>query len=509
MLFNSYEFLTVFLPLTLIACWMAERMRGRSTVHLVLVFASFAFYCWWDVRFVTLLAGSILFNFWIADPRRIGSYAVFATAVGVNLFVLFVFKYLVFFARDVIGLDSSQFTLENIVLPLGISFFTFQQIAFLCDIRARTIERPRFKHYVLFIAFFPQLIAGPIVRAIEFLPQLSGPRRRVIASDISVGFAIFAIGLCKKTLLADRFAIPANDVFAAASAGDEISLLAAWGGALAFSLQIYFDFSGYSDMAIGLARMVGFRLPENFRSPYKSCNLIDFWRRWHITLSRFLREYLYNPLGGNRGTIVGRYRNLLIVMLLGGLWHGAAWTFIVWGCIHGVGLTLNHLWVRLRRRFFASVPRSIMQIPGWLIAQSFVLVAWVFFRAADLSSATAVLHAMAGGNGIIVPVEWLVTPALRTALSDFAQPLAAIPHFHGAVQLSMLSLGVFVLLCLPNTAELMQHYRVVIAAANLPEIRRPMVTWRPTSGWAIATAVVFCLGVLGMSHVNEFIYFQF
>lgn len=513
MLFNSYPFLVVFLPVVLMAAYFAGRSRGRETLIDVGVLASLGFYAWWDVRLLPLLVGSIVANYWFARTfSRSDSLWLFRIGIATNLAVLFLFKYAVFVSEEIIGRSGFFFGVETVILPLGISFFTFQQIAFLCDVRAGTVRVPKFRDYALFVSFFPQLIAGPIVRLNEFLPQLDLQRFRIKADNLTVGVAIFSIGLCKKTLFADHFAIVANDVFGAVERGETVSVIAAWGGTLAFSLQIYFDFSGYSDMAIGLGRMFGIRLPENFRSPYKAASFTDFWRRWHITLSRFLRDYLYKPLGGNRNGLARQCVNLMTVMVLGGLWHGAGWTFIIWGAIHGVGLTFNRLLNRLQRNLGESGPMQHMVwvACSWITVQTFVLIAWVFFRAQSFDGATSLLAAMFGlNNTLLIPSELLVLPGLAAVFGTAAVPMAEIPYFHGWVELALLATGLIIVMGLPNTAQIMQRYNSVILVKHLPHLVRSPFSWRPSPFWAMATALLFVIGFLGMSRVNEFIYFQF
>ena len=257
--------------------------------------------------------------------------------IGLNLGLLAWFKYANFLAASINNLAGTSLSFGDIVLPLAISFFTFQQIAFLVDAYRGLADEPNIGRYGLFVTFFPQLIAGPIVHHAEILPQYAQRDSiRLKADNLSIGLTIFAVGLFKKVVFADSMGAYADTVFQAAALGDTVSFVSAWAAAAAFSLEIYFDFSGYTDMAIGIARMFGVRLPLNFDSPYKSTSIIDFWRRWHITLSRFLRDYLYYPLGGNRNGTGRRYGNLMVVMLLGGLWHGAAWTFVFWGALHGL-----------------------------------------------------------------------------------------------------------------------------------------------------------------------------
>src|SRR6266446_5591668 len=327
MLFNSYQFIFVFLPATCVAYFIAARFWGQRAGMAVLVGASLIFYAWWNYRYVWILLLSIGCNagFAIALLRgekgqRLG---ILLVGLGFNLFLLGYFKY---------------------------ASFVAQNISFLVDIYVGGVLSFDILRYSLFVTFFPQLIAGPIVRHNEIIPQFATLPRTPRASDFAIGSSIFAIGLFKKVCLADLSAPWVNPVFTGAASGLPIGLVDAWIAALAYSFQLYFDFSGYSDMAVGLARLFGIVLPLNFYSPYKSVNIVDFWRRWHITLSRLLRDFVYIPLGGNRHGVTRRYINLLIAMLLGGLWHGAAWTFVIWGGVHGAMLALNHGWHYLQGR---------------------------------------------------------------------------------------------------------------------------------------------------------------
>ena len=339
-----------------------------------------------------------------------------AAAVALNLAVLGVFKYSYFAVTNLNAAFGTDFALGSIILPLGISFFTFEQISFLVDVRRGQTRPSLFVHYALFVSFFPRLVAGPIIRYNEVAPQFAAPRpAHAFADDLAVGLTMFFIGLLKKAVLADGVAPYASPVFTAAEHGEAVDLLMAWGGALAYTCQLYFDFSGYSDMAIGAARCFGIRFPMNFDSPYKATSIIEFWRRWHITLSRFLRDYLYFSLGGNRRGPVRRYLNLLITMLLGGLWHGANWTFIVWGVLHGIYLMINHAWLAVAARspaltrFRNSRSGAVF---GVILTFLAVVVAWVFFRAPSFAGAFNLLAGMAGLHGIVIPsgLEFALKP---------------------------------------------------------------------------------------------------
>ena len=347
MLFNSYEFIFLFLPVTFLV-FMRLGARHRRWAAGWLAVASLGFYAWWNPAFLPLLLASIACNYLVglrlARPviAAWSRKTVLALSITANLGLLAYFKYANFLLDNLNLVIGTDYRLD-LVLPLGISFFTFTQIAFLVDAYQGKAKEYHPVDYCLFVTFFPHLIAGPVLHHQEMMPQFARAETyRPNPENIAVGIAIFSIGLVKKVLIADAMAAHATPVFEAAEQGATLSFFTAWEGALAYTFQLYFDFSGYSDMAIGLARLFGITLPANFDSPYRAVNIIDFWRRWHMTLSRFLRDYLYIRLGGNRKGPVRRYMNLFVTMLLGGLWHGAGWTYVVWGGLHGCYLIANH-----------------------------------------------------------------------------------------------------------------------------------------------------------------------
>ncbi|MEQ8434573.1 MAG: MBOAT family protein [Oceanicaulis sp.] len=353
------------------------------------------FYAFWKWDYLIILLSSIGFNYLIylinfRTYKKWKKTFLVSSAVIVNLALLGFYKYSGFFVYDVLSLSGLNF--EAPVLPLAISFFTFQQIAFVVDTADNTDERVQFDEYAAFVTFFPQLIAGPIVRHSELIPQLKAPRTK---GFFLAGTAMFLIGLSKKTLIADSFSVWANAGFGNASA---LNFSDAWLASLSYTFQLYFDFSGYSDMAIGLGLMFGFQLPQNFNSPYKALSVEDFWRRWHMTLSRWLRDYLYIPLGGNRSGTVRTYGNLLLTMLLGGLWHGASWTFVIWGAMHGVALSISRAWARL------NIPMP--SILAWTITFLFVVFAWVFFRASSFADGLLIASKMLGMSDASLPQSW-------------------------------------------------------------------------------------------------------
>lgn len=387
MLFSSPEFLLGFLPVTLIGFSLLSRLPRTVYVRFWLLFASLVFYGWYNPKNVGLLLLSIMINFvigkMIAQSRK---KSWLTLGVVINLAILFYFKYVNFFLGNVNMLFDTQFMLAKIALPLGLSFYTFQQISFLVDSYHGKIDRYWFPDYCLFVSFFPDVTSGPIARHGELMPQLEDPATKGLNYDnISKGFFVFNMGLAKKIIIADTLAIVANNGYANTGM---LSTLQGWVTSIAYSVQLYFDFSGYSDMALGIALLFNIKIPINFDSPYRSKDLQEFWRRWHMTLSRFLRDYLYIPLGGSRQGDLKTSRNLLITFILGGIWHGAGWTFIAWGFLHGSGLVIHRKFSKLK-----------VSLPNWLaiiITLLFVNIAWVFFRAASWQDAMNVLGAMAG-----------------------------------------------------------------------------------------------------------------
>lgn len=519
MLFNSYEFIFLFLPVVF-AAFFAIGRYSRPLAALWLFSASLFFYGWWNPAYVSLLIGSILFNFAMGSAislehqrgRLTRAKGLLIAAVSGNLVLLAYYKYANFFLSNTNQILGTEWHLEEIILPLGISFFTFTQIAFLVDAYRGEVKERNFIHYGLFVTYFPHLIAGPVLHHKEMMPQFAEAQTyRAHWENISIGLTIFIIGLFKKLVLADGVAPFAAPVFTAAAAGQSLTLLEAWGGALAYTLQLYFDFSAYSDMAIGLSRMFGIKLPLNFNSPYKAANIVDFWRRWHITLSRFLRDYLYFALGGNRKGTVRRYANLMVTMLLGGLWHGAGWTFIIWGGLHGLYLCINHTWNKVRTTVLGAYPvGAVERGAAWLLTFVAVVVGWVFFRASDTPSALSILQGMAGVNGLLIPSNWPgawhlyaglqklgFTAQLGHPLSQF-DPNGVSPYWIIAL------LGIAWLM--PNTQQLMARYAPALEIVTVAP-RRPL--WRPSHGWAVVIGAFGAIAMLHLTQVSEFLYFQF
>lgn len=413
MLFNSYQFIFFFLPLVLIGFFVLGKRSNHSAAIAWLVACSLFFYSWWNPVYLLLMLFSILFNYLFGvlltgDGGDIKRKWTLISGVTLNLGLLAYFKYTNFFIDQInIAFDLS-FHVEKILLPLAISFFTFQQIAYLVDAYRRELKDNNLLRYCLFVTFFPQLIAGPIVHHKEMLPQFKFESiYQANTRHIAIGLSIFAIGLFKKVIFADGMAVYATPVFSAAEQHAALTFFEAWGGALAYTAQLYFDFSGYSDMAIGLAYLIGIKLPLNFNSPYKSTSIIEFWRCWHMTLSRFLRDYLYFALGGNRKGNIRRYVNLFLTMVIGGIWHGSGWTFVIWGVLHGSYLMVNHAWRKIRFGYLKwNEHVGLAEKTGaQCLTLLAVIVGWVYFRAESIDGAHHMLQTMIGFHGISLPTS--------------------------------------------------------------------------------------------------------
>jgi alginate O-acetyltransferase complex protein AlgI len=435
LLFNSVEFVFFFLPITLFIFFMIGNRGNHKLAIAWVIAASLFFYGWWNPIYLGLLILSILFNYVVGCGMNqrgtipISKRLFLILGILGNLLTLGYFKYVNFFVANLNNFTGTSFHLNQIVLPLAISFFTFEQIAFLVDVYRGETREYSFLNYCLFVTFFPRLLAGPIIRHQEVIPQFSQKAiYQFNPEDVAVGLTIFLLGLGKKVLLADNIVAYANPVFNAASEGIPLTFYEAWIGALAYSFQLYFDFSGYSDMAIGIARMFGIKLPLNFDSPYKAVNIINFWRRWHITLSNFLRDYLYIPLGGNRQGEFRRHLNLMITMLLGGLWHGAGWTFVFWGGLHGIYLCINHQWRAFRKLLGHDLRKSNWwsRSLGCIITFVAVVVAWVFFRAENIKVALAIIKPMFGTKGF--SFSSYVVPSVKQELLKYLILIWFLPN---------------------------------------------------------------------------------
>lgn len=403
MLFNSYEFIFAFLPLTFFIYFYLLHKRLITGAKGFLVFASLFFYSWWNVIYLPLILASMIFNYVIgtslgkdSEHRKVNKKQLLSIGIVSNLMLLGYFKYTDFFIENFNLFSGTNIELFHLALPLAISFFTFQQIAYLVDSCRGETKEYDFLNYALFVTFFPQLIAGPIVHHKEMMPQFTKTSNLVKNyKNIALGLFIFSIGLFKKVVIADEFAVWATNGFDKAAT---LNLIEAWATSLSYTFQLYFDFSGYADMAIGAALLFNIKLPINFNSPYKATDIQDFWRRWHITLSRFLRDYIYIPLGGSRVSELRIYSNLMITFIIGGLWHGAGWTFVFWGFLHGTALVIHRLWQKLNFK--------LNTIIAWFITFNFINISWIFFRAKEWDDAIKVLGSMFSLDNVVLPNKY-------------------------------------------------------------------------------------------------------
>ena len=520
MLFNSFEFIFLFLPITAIIYFLLVQKLGHEYGLGFLVLASLFFYAYWNQAYVFLILFSIVLNYsfgsWLIPQDNSYNGKIFLVlGVVINLALLGYYKYANFFVNNINNVVNSNWHLDHIFLPLAISFFTFQQISYLVDAWQGKTREYNFLHYCLFVSFFPQLIAGPIVHHKEMLPQFMQPENlRPRLTNFAIGISIFAIGLFKKTVIADSLSVYVAPVYDDPSAVHTLDFFLAWGSTLAYTFQLYFDFSGYSDMAIGCSRIFGIKLPVNFFSPYKSVNIIEFWRRWHITLSRFLRDYLYIPLGGNRKGKIRRYINLFVTMLLGGLWHGAGWPFVVWGALHGCYLMINHAWMRGTQMLGVNLEtRTGYRFFCWMITFFAVVIGWVYFRAPTIEQGNGILFALTGLNGAELPSG--IAARLGKYLQWFELLGVNVGVGSGSVFVAnylWIILSGAVAFFLPNVAQI--FYRsdpVIYEHANSFKGARISrnISWRYSFTWAVLSALLLLLGILTLTQVSEFLYFQF
>jgi D-alanyl-lipoteichoic acid acyltransferase DltB (MBOAT superfamily) len=490
MLFNSYEFLYAFFPAVLCLFYILANLANSNYRRHLIIAASLIFYSSWDIWNLPVILVSMTVNYGISlkmrdakdEPDFFSEKFWLVLGIIFNLSLLGYYKYFNFLIGIFNSLFGASFHRLDIVLPLGISFFTFQQIIYLCDLRRRVTAPANPIDYAVCVSFFPHLIAGPIIKYRKILPQLSSPIQfKVHTSYLAAGLGFLTIGLLKKVLLADNLAPIADDVFKQALHHGPMSMIGAWAGAMAYTLQIYFDFSGYSDMAVGLGLCFGIELPVNFNSPYKSRSIIDFWRCWHITLSQFLRDYLYIPLGGNRNGKPRHYLNLLITMFLGGLWHGAGWTFIFWGILHGGALCLNHWWHGLRQGKMTG-EHFLTTLLARAATFAFLLFTWVVFRADNLSNAFHIWRAMISSSQDL-SFSWPLSTALWLAL---CLGIALFP---------------------PNTQEIMNHFRSRFELYSPSDFKTPR--YMASAKWGLAMGLAFFGVSILISQATKFLYFDF
>ncbi|MBL0319273.1 MAG: MBOAT family protein [Alphaproteobacteria bacterium] len=492
MLFHSHLFLFGFLPVLLLGFFVLGRFNPKWAAAW-LGLGSLFFYGFWSIKALPLLLGSIIVNYMFglklarpsspdnAHARK--SYLIFALIL--NLGLLGFFKYAHFFIENTNQLleaaDLHLLPTLTLILPIGISFFTFTQIAFLVDCYQGKVRETSFIHYLVFVTYFPHLIAGPVLHHLQMMPQFSKPDTyRVNADKIALGIAIIAIGLAKKMLVADPLGEYANTLFNAVPHDLHPTLWVSWLGVLSYTMQIYFDFSGYSDMAIGLSLLFGIYLPINFNSPYKATSMIDFWRRWHISLSSFLRDYLYFPLGGNQKGKVRRYVNLLVTMILGGLWHGASWTFVLWGAAHGLFLVINHAWrtfIGSERTYLSLVAKTV----SWPVTFLSVCFTWVIFRANSVSEALPIYKGMLGLNGIGTSAQ--INPGI----------------------LAYILIALVIALRFKNTQELFSLHEKTQSDHTVTQSHNTLFSL----SIALIAIVLFWISVLKIGGSSPFLYFQF
>ncbi len=512
MLFNSYEFIFLFLPVTFLVYMVLARYGTRRVSIVWLIAASLFFYGWWNPAYLGLILASMFFNYSTGlmlsgDEGALNKKYVLFAGVSANLALLGYYKYANFFVDNMNLAFHTGWNVEVVILPLAISFFTFQQITYLIDAYRGETREYNFLQYALFVSFFPQLIAGPIVHHREMMPQFSRENDFSIKYKyIAVGLSIFFLGLFKKVVLADSMSEYVAETFLVVSNGNLLSFFEAWKGTLAYTFQLYFDFSGYSDMAVGIAFLFGIRLPLNFNSPYKAKSIIEFWQRWHITLSRFLKDYLYVPLGGNRKGTARRYTNLMITMLLGGLWHGAGWTFVIWGALHGFYLVVNHAWRSFCDLigFTTSDNRFSGYVSGFVTFLS-VAVAWVYFRADSLEAANLMVKSLAGYGGVIWPEDARNQLGLfANGLSDLGLSFQYLKYFNGFEHMSLMAVLMLFVMKAPNVHQLFIEYSAVIDPPVAGRMR-----WKADNRWLVFIIILAVASIFKLGQASEFLYFQF
>jgi D-alanyl-lipoteichoic acid acyltransferase DltB (MBOAT superfamily) len=545
MLFNSYEFIFAFLPITLVG-FFSLGLFSRTAALQWIIFASLVFYALWRPVNVLIIAPSIVINFGLArwlqrlgldDKRTRTARLVLLLGVAFNVAFLGYFKYVDFGRSAINDIFGTNVVLTHVILPLGISFITFQKIAFLIDVHAKRVRSFTLQDYCLFVLFFPQLIAGPIVHYREMMPQFHGASCRFNKESFAIGLTLLSFGLFKKVVIADHIAPFVTPIYDQAASGSAISLILAWAAAIGFTLQIYFDFSGYTDMALGLARFFGVRLPQNFNSPLQASSIIDFWMRWHMTLTRFLTAYIYNPMAlwltrrrlasgrpglGGRNTTIGAFAYLLmfpllLTMLISGLWHGAGYGFIVWGLLHGFYLTINHAWRLIRPQFWSDTRsyERFMQPFGQLLTFTVVAAAMLFFRSPTITSALDLMKGLVGHNGVALP----------QAIYDHLGPLAGWLHRAGVTSVApelwngeqfgrmavWIFVSLFIALACPNSLQILAGYEPALGVKPSPIYiaGRRIIEWYPSLPWAFGVSIMAAVAILSLQQRSEFLYWQF
>jgi len=457
--FNSYVFIFIFLPITFFIYFYLNQKKFTEAGKGFLVFSSLFFYSWWNIAYLPIILSSMFFNYAIGNSlnneeshHKFSKKSILTFGIVLNLVLLGYFKYTDFFIENINLLSDANIPTLDLALPLAISFFTFQQISYLVDSYKEETKEYGFLNYSLFVTFFPQLIAGPIVHHKEMMPQFAKIRNKIKNyKNIAMGLFIFSIGLFKKVVIADTFSVWATQGFDVA---EKLNLFEAWATSLSYTFQLYFDFSGYTDMAIGVALLFNIKLPINFNSPYKALSIQDFWRRWHITLSRFLKDYVYIFLGGNRKGELRTYNNLLVTFIIGGIWHGAGWTFVFWGLLHGIALVIHRAWSKLGFKIWSWL--------AWFLTFNFINIAWIFFRAKEFEDALRIIKSMFFIDFGVIDIEKII----------------------------YLFVGLVLVLVFKNSNEMITEFKF-----NVKTI--------------IFASILFSIGILSLNRVSEFLYFNF
>lgn len=511
MLFNTHQFIFIFLPIAILGVYIIQRLKLSRYSHIWILFCSIWFYATWNFYFLFLIFSSIVLNYYIGSLiTKFKKKKYLVWGIIFQLSILGYFKYKNFFLENLNYFSTNSFKIESLILPLGISFFTFKHILYLIE-RYQNNNKNLYNivEYSTYITFFPHLIAGPLSKPKEILPQIKNINFNL--TNLNLGITIFFIGLFKKVFLADTFGSFVDTPFAAVENGYEISFFESWLSMISFSLQIYFDFSGYTDMALGLAKIFGITFPINFNSPYKSKSIIEFWKRWHITLSRFLKECLYIPMGGNRKGKLLSFLFILITMLIGGLWHGASWNFIIWGLFHGILIIANHtlnLVFKGKNIYFLIKLRNFFKMMFTFILVSF---GWVIFKLNSIDSIKIFFDGIFGRNGFFLNPNFSRFFNNNNMLSYINIEFKNIIYY-GTSQLYFLIIGLIIVFILPNTHEIMKNFKIVLPFKNPIKNQNNIskITFRLSTGWALFIAFIGVCAITGISNdVKEFIYYQF
>jgi D-alanyl-lipoteichoic acid acyltransferase DltB (MBOAT superfamily) len=490
MLFNSYEFIFIFLPISFFIYFYLNHKRLTIASKSWLVFTSLFFYSWWNIAYLPLILASVLVNYTISNSmleyhknnkNLFSKKQLLQFGLLFNIGVLCYFKYMDFFIQNTNTILSTNIPLLHLALPLAISFFTLQQIAYLVDCYEGLVQEKNFLDYTIFVTFFPQLIAGPIVHHKDMMPQFANLKNKILNyKNIALGILIFSMGLFKKVVIADTFATWATNGFDYAAS---LNIIEAWITSLSYTFQLYFDFSGYTDMAIGAALLFNIKLPQNFNSPYKALNIIDFWKRWHITLTTFITTYIYTPIvkSFDKLSFAKAMWATFLTFFIAGLWHGASWLFITFGVLHGIGLVINHTW---KKKIKINIPKPV----SWFITFNYINIAFVFFRANDFESAFKVLSSM-------FSLDYIV---LHPALEHYLHPLSSFGVQFGAMFSNI-----------EADKWLLAWLVLAITTLWLNNSAYHAKCFKPNFKYLLLSLVLFISATLSLNNASEFLYFNF